>query len=111
MSKMSILTRNCVKSVNFDTFSPENVDKSPVLILIRDFIVINQGCDTCHQYVTNLSLICPRVNTSAGGSGINEYVASLFDQSLTWEDVKWLKSITNLPIIVKGRPITGLFIG
>lgn len=30
--------------------------------------------------------------TSSGkGSGINEYVASLFDQSLTWEDVAWLK--------------------
>jgi len=43
-----------------------------------------------------------RVNESEGGSGINEYVASLFDQSLTWKDLSWLKSITDLPIIVKG---------
>jgi len=43
-----------------------------------------------------------KVNSSAGGSGINEYVSSLFDQSLTWKDVDWLKSITDLPIIVKG---------
>lgn len=27
---------------------------------------------------------------SAGGSGINEYVASQFDQTITWKDVKWL---------------------
>ena len=39
---------------------------------------------------------------SKGSSGINEYVSSLFDQSLTWKDVAWLKSITNLPIIIKG---------
>lgn len=43
-----------------------------------------------------------RVNTSAGGSGINEYVKSLFDQSITWKDVTWLKSITKLPIVIKG---------
>nr|XP_045625389.1 hydroxyacid oxidase 1-like isoform X2 [Procambarus clarkii] len=42
------------------------------------------------------------VNTSAGGSGINEYVKSLFDPSLTWDDVTWLKRITNLPIVLKG---------
>ena len=43
-----------------------------------------------------------KVNSSDGGSGINEYVASLFDQSLTWRDVAWLKSITKLPLILKG---------
>lgn len=43
-----------------------------------------------------------RVNTSAGGSGINEYVASLFDPTITWEDVTWLKGITKLPLVLKG---------
>lgn len=42
------------------------------------------------------------VNKSAGGSGINEYVKSLFDPTLTWSDVEWLKSITILPIVLKG---------
>lgn len=31
------------------------------------------------------------VNTSGGGSGINEYVQALFDASLTWDDIAWLK--------------------
>ncbi|XP_034102246.1 uncharacterized protein LOC117566807 [Drosophila albomicans] len=37
-----------------------------------------------------------------GGSGINEYVASQFDASITWKDIAWLKQLTHLPIVVKG---------
>ncbi|CAG9830778.1 unnamed protein product [Diabrotica balteata] len=36
------------------------------------------------------------------GSGLNNYVTDLFDPSINWEDIKWLKSITNLPIVLKG---------
>ena len=39
---------------------------------------------------------------SESGSGINEYVASLFDGSLTWDDVTWLLSFTKLPVLIKG---------
>ena len=42
------------------------------------------------------------VNASSKVSGLNEYAASLFDPSLTWADVKWLKSVTKLPVVVKG---------
>ena len=40
--------------------------------------------------------------TGKSGSGINDYVTSLFDQTLTWKDITWLKTLTNLPIVVKG---------
>lgn len=40
--------------------------------------------------------------TNKGGSGINSYVHALFDETLTWEDVKWLIGFTKLPVIVKG---------
>uniref|UniRef100_U5ETN3 (S)-2-hydroxy-acid oxidase n=1 Tax=Corethrella appendiculata TaxID=1370023 RepID=U5ETN3_9DIPT len=40
--------------------------------------------------------------SNEGVSGINTYVASQFDASLTWKDVKWLLSFTKLPVIVKG---------
>lgn len=36
------------------------------------------------------------------GSGINAYVTSQFDKAITWADVKWLKSFSKLPVIVKG---------
>lgn len=32
------------------------------------------------------------VNSTEGGSGINEYVGKLFDPRLTWADIKWLQS-------------------
>ena len=35
-------------------------------------------------------------------SGLALYIASLLDQSLTWADVEWLRSITRLPLLVKG---------
>ncbi|XP_019887757.1 peroxisomal (S)-2-hydroxy-acid oxidase GLO1 isoform X1 [Ooceraea biroi] len=43
-----------------------------------------------------------RINVAKSGSGLNEYVTALFDASLSWDDVKWLKRITTLPIILKG---------
>ncbi|HEX3128294.1 MAG TPA: alpha-hydroxy acid oxidase [Thermoanaerobaculia bacterium] len=35
-------------------------------------------------------------------SGLAAYVASFLDPSLTWKDLAWLQSITNLPVVVKG---------
>lgn len=35
-------------------------------------------------------------------SGLASYVAGQIDRSLSWKDVKWLQSITELPILVKG---------
>uniref|UniRef100_A0A0K8VG76 (S)-2-hydroxy-acid oxidase n=1 Tax=Bactrocera latifrons TaxID=174628 RepID=A0A0K8VG76_BACLA len=35
-------------------------------------------------------------------SGINAYVSSQFDPTLTWKDVAWLVNLTRLPVIVKG---------
>lgn len=43
-----------------------------------------------------------KINNAESGSGLSEYVMNLFDASLTWDDIKWLKSITKLPIILKG---------
>ena len=43
-----------------------------------------------------------KAGNSKGGSGINEYVASLFDPTLSWKDVEWLRSFTKLPIVLKG---------
>jgi isopentenyl diphosphate isomerase/L-lactate dehydrogenase-like FMN-dependent dehydrogenase len=36
------------------------------------------------------------------GSAISAYAASLMDQSLTWDILPWLCSITSMPVIVKG---------
>eukprot|EP00245_Coleochaete_scutata_P013152 TRINITY_DN5261_c0_g1_i2.p1 TRINITY_DN5261_c0_g1~~TRINITY_DN5261_c0_g1_i2.p1 ORF type:complete len:306 (+),score=72.03 TRINITY_DN5261_c0_g1_i2:500-1417(+) len=39
-------------------------------------------------------------------SGLASYVAGQIDRTLSWKDVQWLKTITNMPILVKGV-ITG----
>jgi 4-hydroxymandelate oxidase len=36
------------------------------------------------------------------GSGLNAFIAREFDPTLTWESVAWLRSITKLPIMLKG---------
>lgn len=40
--------------------------------------------------------------SGAQDSGLAAYFASLLDPSLTWDDLDWLRSITRLPILVKG---------
>ncbi|XP_044750644.1 hydroxyacid oxidase 1 [Coccinella septempunctata] len=49
---------------------------------------------------TNVNL--DKFDDKADGSKLTAYVASLFDSTLNWEDIRWLKSITKLPIILKG---------
>ena len=39
---------------------------------------------------------------TAEGSALLAYVADQFDPSLTWDALDWLRSITRLPIVVKG---------
>ena len=40
--------------------------------------------------------------TDAKGSALAEYIASQWDPGLTWADVEWLRSISPLPVVVKG---------
>ena len=43
-----------------------------------------------------------KVGGAKNNSGLAEYFSSMLDQSLSWKDVQWLRSITKLPIILKG---------
>ena len=43
-----------------------------------------------------------RIVAAHGESGLTNYVNSLWDPALTWESLDWLRSITRLPIVVKG---------
>ncbi len=42
------------------------------------------------------------VSARAGQSGLAAYVKDWLEPALTWEDVDWLRSVTRLPILVKG---------
>jgi 4-hydroxymandelate oxidase len=43
-----------------------------------------------------------RLPPAAADSGLAAYVADLLDPSLTWSAIDWLRSITKLPVLVKG---------
>lgn len=36
-------------------------------------------------------MLSNKICNAKSGSGLNEYVKNLFDDKLTWDDVKWLK--------------------
>ncbi|KAF7520539.1 hypothetical protein G7054_g12739 [Neopestalotiopsis clavispora] len=36
------------------------------------------------------------------GAGLTRQMSSFIDPSLSWEDIQWLRSITDLPLIIKG---------
>lgn len=38
----------------------------------------------------------------ADGSSLAAYIADQLDPSLTWADLRWLKSLTDLPLVIKG---------
>lgn len=38
----------------------------------------------------------------ARGGALSAFVASLMDQTLTWDTLSWLRSITSMPVLVKG---------
>ncbi|RHY68731.1 hypothetical protein DYB30_007054, partial [Aphanomyces astaci] len=40
--------------------------------------------------------------TGINEAGLSAYATELFDTNLTWQDVAWLKSISSLPVVVKG---------
>ncbi|MFN0248120.1 MAG: alpha-hydroxy acid oxidase [Kofleriaceae bacterium] len=42
------------------------------------------------------------VRAAENESGLAAYFASLLDASLTWDSLAWLRSITKLPVLVKG---------
>ena len=43
-----------------------------------------------------------RAITDNKGGGLTRTMGSYIDQSLSWKDLKWLRSLTKLPIVLKG---------
>lgn len=50
----------------------------------------------------NLASGLQDIPEQASGSALAEYIASLYDQSLTWKDLEWIVGLTDLPVLVKG---------
>lgn len=55
-----------------------------------------------HLRLANFDGLVSKMEKPENTSGLNVYCNQLFDRSISWKDVQWLKSITKLPIILKG---------
>lgn len=51
--------------------------------------------------VPNYELLSVDIN-SKDGSNLEAFATEAFNPSVTWKDIQWLKSITSLPILIKG---------
>lgn len=52
--------------------------------------------------MSNLLADMSTLPAEAEDSGLGAYVASMFDQSLSWKDLEWLRGLTDLPLVLKG---------
>ncbi len=69
----------------------------------RERDVANGFALPAHLAIENLHAAgYARLPGVAGDSGLAAYVAELLDPGLTWSAVEWLRSITKLPVLVKG---------
>ncbi|NWW71205.1 HAOX1 oxidase, partial [Climacteris rufus] len=62
-------------------------------------------CVFCHFRLKNFSssdLAFSSGKDFGENSGLAVYVAEAIDASVNWEDIKWLRGLTSLPIVVKG---------
>jgi 4-hydroxymandelate oxidase len=64
----------------------------------RNGFSLPEGLEALNLKASHLS----EVKGGGEGSGLAAYFANLIDDNLTWADVEWLRSITKLPILIKG---------
>lgn len=57
-----------------------------------------------HLQLANFAETHTAMNQTGGGAGssLSAYINSQWDPALTWKDVEWLRSISALPVVVKG---------
>lgn len=99
------------RQVTFDLIHRAEVAGYKAIVLTVDVPVMgNRERDIRNQFklpphlgAANLrSRGMQNVSNDNDGSAIKNYTNEKFDRSLTWSDITWLKSITKLPIILKG---------
>lgn len=65
---------------------------------IRNALHLPEGISAANLLSAGAGSVPGRI----GESGLAAYIHSLYDQSLSWKDVEWLRSISKLPVLVKG---------
>lgn len=69
---------------------------------VREADVRNRFCLPPGLAIKNLPSGMENFPADVEDSGLAAYVASQLDPALSWQDVAWLRSLTDLPIVLKG---------
>jgi 4-hydroxymandelate oxidase len=64
---------------------------------VRNKFALPAGLSVRNMFADASEVVAP-----SGDSGLAAYFATLLDPALTWDAIAWLRSITKLPVIVKG---------
>ncbi|CAH0600299.1 unnamed protein product [Chrysodeixis includens] len=97
------VTKNLVLRAEKAGFKAIALTVDTPLFGIRRADVRNKFTLPPHLRLANFEgILSTKIQSTGSGSGLNKYVENLFDKTLTWDEVKWLRSITTLPIIAKG---------
>eukprot|EP00249_Psilotum_nudum_P018320 c26747_g1_i1 orf=584-1738(+) len=68
----------------------------------READIKNRFSLPLHLTIKNFDGLVPLHNDVSRGSALEAFAAAVMDRSLNWKDIKWMQSITNLPIFLKG---------
>jgi len=97
------ITRDLVKKAELNGYKVLVVTVDSPLLGRREKDVRNRFHLPAGLGAANLAgFALAQINRSKVDSALAEYIASLYDQTLTWDDLKWIISLTELPVLVKG---------
>ena len=65
---------------------------------VRNRFALPEGLTVANMLPAGYGTVAARVS----GSGLAAYIGEMLDPSLTWKDVAWLRSVTRLPLVLKG---------
>ncbi len=94
----------------------ERGDGGPNKVFGHHWLILIRFALPPHLHAANLTIMQSSTHhltmadsaaTQHDGSGLEATFATQIDDSLTWECVQWLKSITRLPILIKVCVVMG----
>jgi 4-hydroxymandelate oxidase len=65
---------------------------------VRNRFALPPGLSVANMLPAGYGAIAAR----PGESGLAAYIAEMLDPSITWKDIAWLRSLTKLPLVLKG---------
>jgi (S)-2-hydroxy-acid oxidase len=80
----------------------EQAGYKAIVLTVDAPVLGNREADVRNHFSVPSHLTMANFGPQNATSDYADYVSALYDQSLSWKDVEWLKGITKLPIVAKG---------